>query len=104
MAFPGFDFDPLDVNEVTILSFDFAKDLEIGETITTSAWSCTVATGTDATPTARLIGASDVSTTIVSHQFGTLIASVTYLLQASITTSLSNHYVLWSHIQGIQPT
>lgn len=103
MSYPGRDFDPLDVTEIVVLSFDFTKVVQVGEAITSQAWTCEVIEGADASADARLIGSSLLSDAIVSHQFGALVAGVKYRIVAAVDTNIGNRYVLWSHIEGVQP-
>lgn len=93
------DFDPIDVNERPVLTFDFGKyPLATGETIGTPVWTCSVADGTDATPTARLIGAATVAGTQTLQQVGTMLAGVKYRLDAQVTTSLGQILNLFSFV------
>lgn len=103
MSYPGRDFDPLDVTEIVILSFDFAKIVEDGEVLLDPVWQCVAIEGVDASANSRLIGGPSLAGTVTSQQFGTLVAGVKYRVQAAVDTSLGNHYVLWSHIEGTAP-
>jgi len=95
--YAGSDFDPIDVNERPVLTLDFSKyPLATGETISSVAWTCTVADGTDATPAARLIGAATISGTQTLQQVGTMLAGVKYRLAAQATTSLGQILNLFS--------
>jgi hypothetical protein len=87
--YAGSDFDPIDVNERPVLTFNFgAYPLATGETLTAVVWSCTVADGTDATPASRLIGSASINGLLTLQQVGTMLAGVKYRLAAQATTSL----------------
>jgi hypothetical protein len=81
------DFSPIYSNEQVTLSFDFSPSLATGETISTATTSITVVSGTDSTPSLRLIGPTTISGTIVLQQVGTYQAGVTYDVLATVTTS-----------------
>lgn len=94
----------MDQAESQVLALDFVNDLQSGESISTSSWTIAVAPnseGVDATPSARLIGGSSIlSTTVTAQRVATLVPDVNYVLQALVTTTLSNTLSLFSHVQG----
>jgi hypothetical protein len=93
------DFDVIDVNEKPILTFDFSKyPLAAGETLAGVTWLCTVADGTDATPSSRLIGSATISGLVTQQQVGTLLAGVKYRMQAQVTTSAGQILDLYSFV------
>ncbi len=105
--YAGHDFTPADPEESRVYTFDFVKDLMVGETITNSAWTCEVAedsVGTDDTPTARLVLFSDVDGTFSKQRVAFLLADVKYVLQAVVNTSEGNTISLWSHVLCVEPS
>jgi hypothetical protein len=93
------DFDVIDVNEKPVITFDFSKyPFAIGETLSSVIWTCAVADGTDATPSARLIGAATINGLQTLQQVGTMLAGVKYRLQAQATTSLGQILNLFSFV------
>lgn len=97
--YAGTDFDIVDVNEHPVLTLDFSKyPLATGETISSVAWTCAVADGTDATPASRLIGASTISGLQTLQQVGTMLAGVKYRIAAQATTSLGQILNLYSFV------
>lgn len=103
--YAGSDFDLIDVNEKPVLTLDFSKyPLASAETLASVVWSCTVADGTDATPAARLLGASAISGLQTLQQVGTMIAGVKYRMAAQATTSLGQILNLYSFVLCQDPT
>jgi len=97
----GRDFDPSDVGESEVYSFDFVKDLATGETIASSEWFCAVAEDSDADDAAAqdhvALDASNAGT-VTSQRITGLVDGVKYVLQAKVVTSLGNTKSLWSHV------
>ena len=96
------DFTTCDPNplEATIFGLDFALDLAVNETITGVTFWCNVAEtsdGTDATPSARLLGSPSIGGTVVSQMGGTFIEGVTYRIGATITTSQGQIISGWAN-------
>ena len=75
------------LGETKNVPFDFISDLAIGETISTSVVTCSVYSGTDASPSSVISGSSSNSGTKVTQKItgGTL--GVVYELLCTITTS-----------------
>lgn len=100
--YAGADFDPIDVNEKPVLTFDFAKyPLATGEVVSSVVWSCTVAdfaTATDATPAARLLTGPTILGAQTLYQVGTMVAGVKYRMAAQATTSLGQILNLFSFV------
>jgi hypothetical protein len=94
------DFSPGDVSEQPTLSFSFVNDLAAGETISSVVFLLSVAAtsvGADGSPSSRLIGSPAISGLVVSQRLSGCLAGVIYLVEARVTTSLSNVYSLWNH-------
>lgn len=73
--------------EVENLTFDFTSKLASGVTISSATTTCTVYSGTDATPSAVISGAASISGSVVTQKVtgGTL--GVIYQLLCAATTS-----------------
>lgn len=80
-------FQPKLVGETFLAKFDFASRLDVGVTISTAVVTCTVYSGTDASPSSMISGADSTSGTIITQAItgGTL--GVVYYLLCTITTS-----------------
>lgn len=82
------------VSETKLLSFDFAADMEAGETILGKAVVATVYSGTDATPSAIIDGAATSSGSEVTQSVTDGTAGVQYALSCSVATSLGQTLIL----------
>lgn len=100
----GRDFHPNDVGESAEYSFDFARDLEDGDSIVSAAWSCWAEEGTDASASSRLSGSASVSGTKTTQRVDGLLADVKYGLQAIVTTTLGNTVSLFSYVKSQDPS
>lgn len=101
------DFDPIDAAEQRILGFDFAPQLQTGDTLTgTPVVSCAVHNGTDAAASSRMIGAPSIVPSIssgnasqaVAQKFGTMIAGTVYVLSCVCPTALGETLEIWCRI------
>jgi hypothetical protein len=99
----GRDFSPADVGESAEYTFDFVRDLAVGETITGATWVCWAESGSDPDAAARLIGAPSFSGTRTTQRVAGLLAGVKYGLQAIVTTSANNVVSLFSYVRGQNP-
>lgn len=102
----GADFSPVDVGEVISEAFDFVNDLAAGDSIASVAWSCTVSaesTGTDSAPATRMSGTPNIIGTATYQRFAGMLPGVTYLLLATVTTTLGDQLKLWSHVYCSTP-
>lgn len=81
--------DAIDVVEKVNLSFPFASEIEVGETIDSVQMSCSVKTGTDVTPQATLVGSAVVmaNTFEVIQRIRGQVAPVTYKYKCIATLS-----------------
>lgn len=102
----GRDLSPIDTVEEVNVTFDFAKRLASGATISTiAAVICTVYQGADSSPSSRLIGSaviisspsSGAADAAVLQKVGTMLAGVVYRLDATIETSDGQTLNLWGH-------
>ena len=81
-------FSPIDSNEVVTLTSDFSADLQSGEILTgTPTFTLLVASGTDATPAARLNGAPQISGVYVLQSVKTCVSGTNYYALAICSTS-----------------
>lgn len=108
---------PIDATlEFETIGFDFGLAMAATATITSvQSLTCTVhggGTGTDATPSSRLIGGSTIvpskatglASQAVAQQFGNAVAGVKYLLQCVANTSDGQKLSLWARIDCVLPT
>lgn len=79
--------------ESELFTFDFSQVLSSSETISTATCTAIVMNGTDANPSAILVGASVISNKTASQRVANGVSEVTYRLTMTITTSLGNTYV-----------
>lgn len=86
-------FSTKDPDEVWQLSVDFSKILASGETISSSTWSVTAYTGTDASPSSILSGIPSIVGTKSKHTVIDGLDGVVYRIKATAETSLGNTYV-----------
>lgn len=113
MSFANDLYPPIDAGvETETIGFDFGPALKASVSILSiSSVTCTVESGADATPTARLIGspalitsaATGLANQAVSQQFGNGVGGVNYKLQCVVNTSDSQVLSLWTHIPCTQP-
>jgi hypothetical protein len=107
-------FPPIDATvEQETIGFDFGPALKAGVTITSVATiTCAVHSGTDATPSARLVGGSSIvasqatgaPSAAVAQNIGNMLAGVTYVLQCVVNTSDGQKLSLWSRLPCVAAT
>lgn len=97
MSYLGEDFTVCDVGEVEVYCIDFVNDLPTGDTLISAVWACSVSSGTDPNPSARLSGVPQIFNPTKTTQLiiGGL-AGVSYILQAVVQTTQGNTLSLWS--------
>lgn len=79
---------PKTPTEEEFYSFDYARLLGPGETISGSVWTVSVLEGTDASPSSMLSGAPSVSGSRVSHKLIGGVVETRYCIKCQATTSL----------------
>lgn len=104
---------PIDSSvELLTIAFDYGWILAGGETIASIvSLTCVVYSGTDPSPSSRLIGSpsiiasprSGAAAAAVAQQVGSMVAGVEYRLQCVVLTSLGNKPSLWTHFQCVAP-
>jgi len=97
----GDEFTAIDVGEVLVLTLDFARSLDTGETIVSSYWLCTVAADSltdDPSPQDHISLDADVVGTLSKQQVAGLLGGVKYVLQAFVVTNQGNTKSLWTHV------
>ena len=106
----GDDFGPADPGEKEVYGFDFTAILATGETIASAAWTCSVVTGTDPSPSSRIFGSALIgpgkygrASAATQQWFSGFLPGCQYRLQAMVTTSLGQALSLWSHVQCVSP-
>jgi hypothetical protein len=82
------DFQSKTPDETKLLTFDYSSDLGAGETISSTAVSCVVWSGTDASPSSMISGSATTSGALVTQLFAGGLAGMIYLVRVLATTSL----------------
>ena len=98
MSYVGENFTGTDPTEVELYAFDFLTVLATGEVILTATFAVSVISGTDPLASTRKVGITIINGTVVAQMVGPLLAGCTYLLQATVTTSLGQTLDLYSHV------
>lgn len=86
-------FPPKLAGSTLTVTFDFISNLAVSETISTQVVTCTVYSGTDASPSSMISGSATASGTIVSQVITAGTEGVMYYLKCTITTSASQTLV-----------
>jgi hypothetical protein len=82
------EFGAKQVGETRLLSFDFTSDLGTGETITSATCTCSVWSGTDASPSSMVSGANSISFGTVTQLYTGGQAGVIYIAGCEALTNL----------------
>ena len=96
--------EPKNAGETLSLVFDFASQLIVGETVSSATASCSVYSGTDATPSSVLSGSATVSGTQVTQKVTGGTAGVTYVISVAATTSASNIITILGYLVVLPAT
>lgn len=95
------DFSMSDPGENEVYTFDFVRDVETGETISSATWTCAVADdshGEDEDAATRVSLTATNAGTRTSQRITGLVGGVKYVLRAVVVTSAGNTKSLWSHV------
>jgi hypothetical protein len=92
--------------EFETVTFDYGLILASGATVTSANVTCAVVSGTDPSPSSRVVGSSSNTTSLqtgaanaaVSQLVGGMVAGVTYRLQCVAATSDGQQLSLWTHL------
>lgn len=84
-------------------TFDFSNVLASGETIGSASMVVTVQDGTDSNPSAILVGSPVVNGSRVAQRIYNGLDGVTYRLELSVTTSLTNVYTMVGDLPVLAP-
>ena len=84
-------------------TFDFSTVLGSSETISSATMVVQVKDGTDPNPSAILVGTPTISGSRVAQRIYGGLDQVTYRLEMSATTSLSNVYTLVADLPVLSP-
>lgn len=84
-------------------TFDFSQILASGETILSTSMAVEVKEGTDSNPSAILLGVPLVNGMLVAQRIYGGLDQVTYRLELSITTSLTNVYTAVADLPVLAP-
>lgn len=98
------NFTPANQSEVEPFALDFTDTLPAGVTIdhgTPAVWACTLLSGVDANPTARLVNAPYFTGTNETTQLaGNWVPGARYALSATCRTSTGLPITLWADMEG----
>lgn len=86
------------VSEDKLLTWDFASQLAIGETLVGATVTASVFSGTDASPSSIISGADTISGSVVTQKIIDGTAGVQYYVDCAATTSLGQVLVLRSFL------
>jgi hypothetical protein len=88
--------------EFETVTFDYGPILASGATVANATVTCSVVSGTDATPSQRVVGSPSITTSLQTGApnaaVSQLVASVTYRLQCVAKTSDGQSLSLWTHL------
>lgn len=79
--------EPIDVDEIDTMVFNFLPGIEDGETIASSTITCETHIGADADPEDVLVGAGTIDGNTVLQRIGGGIRGATYLLRCRAVLS-----------------
>jgi hypothetical protein len=97
----GRDFDPADPGESQVFGFDWVNDLAVGDSIVGVLANISVQSGTDASPSSRLVSTPFIlSPTQAVQRVANVLPGVNYTLQLIATTAQGDTLSLFSHIPG----
>lgn len=80
--------------ENELFSFNYSPILATGETISTATCVVQVKDGSDSNPSAIMVGVPAISGAVVVQRITGGLSGVTYRLEMTVTTSLTNVYTL----------
>lgn len=80
--------------ENELFSFNYSPILASGETISTATCVVQVKDGSDSNPSAIMVGSPAISGSTVVQRITGGLSGVTYRLEMTVTTSLTNVYTL----------
>ncbi len=111
MPYTGTDLSNRDVGEQCLITFGFGRNLGPGETIATATATMLLLSGTDSSPSSRLVANPIINGTQVSQLVSFVGLAITpvgsrnqYRLLISVTTSLSQILDAWTQIGVSDPT
>jgi len=85
-------------------TFDFSNIIASGETINSASMTVEVKEGNDSNPSAILSGSPVINGTRVAQRIYGGLDQVTYRLEMSVTTSLTNVYTLVGDLPVLAPS
>jgi hypothetical protein len=83
-----------DPAEVLVATFDYASEINSGETIASAVVTCSVLAGTDPTPAAVLAGSASIAGGTVLQPFQGGVDGVSYTLRCAATLSPSGRVLV----------
>jgi hypothetical protein len=102
----GRDFDPSDTGENERYTLDFVNDMQVGDTIASVAWTCSVAAkseNADEAAAGCISEAAIFNGSKTTQRVSGLKSGVIYTLRADIVTTNGDTVALWSHVECKAP-
>lgn len=96
----GRDFDPAQEGESEVFAFDFARDIQTGDTLQSATFTCEVSplsAASDPGASGRLSGSAVVAGTKAQQRIFNLQRGVLYKIEAAVVTQNGNTHKLWAH-------
>lgn len=89
--------------ENELFSFNYSPILATGETIDTASCTIQVKDGSDPSPNSIMVGSPAISGSVVVQRISGGLNGVTYRLEMTVTTSLTNVYTLVGDLAVYSP-
>ena len=84
-------------------TFNFSTVMSTGETISLATSTVEVISGTDASPTAILVGSPSINGQVVSQRISGGLDGVIYRIQVTATTSATNVFTIVADLPVLAP-
>ena len=84
-------------------TFNFSTVMSSGETISLATSTVEVVSGTDASPTAILVGSPSINGQVVSQRISGGLDGVIYRIQVTATTSATNVFTIVADLPVLAP-
>lgn len=98
----GRDFDPSDTGENERYTLDFLNDIQQDDSIASVSWTCAVAAKSenpDPDAASCIMGTAVYEGKKTTQRVHGLKLGVTYVLTATVVTTLNDVVSLWSHVE-----
>jgi hypothetical protein len=84
-------------------TFNFSTVMSTGETISLATSTVEVVSGTDASPTAILVGSPVINGQVVSQRISGGLDGVIYRIEVTVTTSATNVFTIVADLPVLSP-